>query len=76
MNDRGILAFYLLSPLSKITNLGNTSQFKQVKDHNSKRVNDLLLHKTIPITLYDNLLTVRDTGKIFEFNEDHFENEN
>ena len=28
MNDRGILASYLMSPLSKITNPENTSQFR------------------------------------------------
>ena len=46
MNDRGILATYLMSPLSKITNPENTSQFKLVKDHNSNRVNDLKINKT------------------------------
>ena len=51
MNDRGILATYLMTPLSKITNPENTSQFKLVKDHNSKRVNDSLIKNTIPITL-------------------------
>ena len=40
--DRGILASFLLSPLSKITNNKNTSQFNSVKDLNSNRVNDLL----------------------------------
>ena len=66
MNDRGILASYLMSPLSKITNPENTTQFKLVKDSSSNRVNDLLIHDTIPITLYNNLLTFRDTGKEFE----------
>ena len=66
MNDRGFLASYLMSPLSKITNTENTSQFKLVKDHNSNRVNDLKINKTIPITLYDNILTFRDTNKQFE----------
>ena len=28
MNDRGKIAFYLISPLSKITDFENTSQFK------------------------------------------------
>ena len=42
MNVRGILASYLMSPLSKITNPENTSRFKSIKDHNSNRVNDLL----------------------------------
>ena len=63
MNDRGKIASYLLSPLSKITNLENTSQFKLVKDFYSNRVNDLLIHSSIPVTLFDNLLTFRDTGK-------------
>ena len=45
MNDRGILATYLMSPLSGITNPENTTQFKLVKDPNSNRVNDLLINK-------------------------------
>ena len=70
MNDRGILASYLMSPLSKITNPESASQFKLVKDSNSNRVNDLKINKTIPITLYDNMLTFRDTGKEFELTGD------
>ena len=31
LNERGILATYLMSPLSKITNPENTTQFKLVK---------------------------------------------
>ena len=54
MNDRGILATYLMSFLSKITNPEKSSQFKLVKDSSSNRVNDLLIHNTIPITLYNN----------------------
>ena len=70
MNDRGTLATYLMSPLSKITNLENSSQFKIVKDHNSNRVKDLLIKNTIPITLHNNLLTFRDTGKEFKLKGD------
>ena len=66
MNDRGSLASYLMSPLSKITNPENTTQFKLVKDSNSNTVNDLKINKTIPITLYNNMLTFRDTGQEFE----------
>ena len=65
MNDRGIITSYLLSLLSKITNPENTSQFKLVKDSSSNRVNDFLTHNTIPFTLYDNLLTFRDSNKEF-----------
>ena len=70
MNGRGILASFLMSPSSKITNPENSSQFKLVKDPNLNRVNDLLIHNTIPITLHDNLLTFRDTGKEFELKGD------
>ena len=73
MNDRGIIASYLMSPLSKITNLENTSQFKLVKDHNSNRVNDLKINNTIPITLYGNILTFRDTNKQSELKRDLLE---
>ena len=70
MNDRGILASYLMSPLSKITNPENSTQFKLVKDSSSNRVNDLKINKTIPITLYNNMLFFRDTGKEFELTGD------
>ena len=70
MNDRGILATYLMSPLSKIPNPENSSQFKLVRDHNSNRVDDLLIKNTIPITLHDNSLAFRDTGKEFELKRD------
>ena len=59
-----------MSPLSKITNPENTSQFKLVKDSSSNRVNDLKIHNSIPITLYGNILTFRDTGKEFELTGD------
>ena len=45
LNDRGILASYLLSPSSKITNLEHTSQIEKVKTPDSYRVNDLLMKK-------------------------------
>ena len=73
MNVRCILASYLLSPLSKITNPENFSQFKPVKDCSSYRVSDLLIHNTITITLHDNLLTFRDSAKIFELKRDLLE---
>ena len=73
MNDRGILATYLMSPLSKITNPEITSQFKLVKDSSSNRVNDLKIHNSIPITLYGNMLPFRDTIKQFELKGDLLE---
>ena len=73
MNDRGILASYLMSLLSKITNPENTSQFKLVKDPSLNRVNDLKIHNSIPMTLYGNIITFCDTGKKFELTGDLLE---
>ena len=73
MNDRGILATYQMSPLSRITNPENASQFKLVKYSSSNRVNDLKINKKIPITLYGNMLTFRDTNKQFELKGDLLE---
>ena len=70
MNDRGILASSLMSPLSNITSPENTTQYKLVKDSNSNRVNDLKINKTIPMTLYINMLTFRDTGREFALKGD------
>ena len=56
--DRGIIASYLLSSLSKITNPENTAQFRLVKNHYSNRVNDLLIHHTIPVTPYNNFVDI------------------
>ena len=70
MNDRGIIASYLLSPLAKIFNPENSTQFKLINDSTSDRVNDLKINNSIPITLYNNILTFRDTGKEFELRGD------
>ena len=73
MNDRGIIVSYLMFSLSKITNPENTTQFNLVKDSRiieDKRVNDLLIKITIPITLHDDLLTFRDTGEKIELKGD------
>ena len=70
MKDRGIVACYLLSLLSKINNPKHTSQFKLIEGPISNRVNDLLINKTVPVTLYDNLLTFHDTDNDFELEGD------
>ena len=54
MNHKGIIAPYSFSSLSKITNLEHTSQFKLVKDPDSKRANGFLINKIIPVTICNN----------------------
>ena len=55
----------MLSSLSKIANPAQTSQFTLVKDPKSNRINDFSMNKATPVTLYDKLITFRDTNKIF-----------
>ena len=70
MTDRVIIASYLLSLLSKITNPKNSTQFKLRKHSTSNRVKDLLIHNSIPIFLQDILLTFRDKNNQFEMKGD------
>ena len=70
LNGRGIIASYLMSFLSNITDAEKTSQIKLVNYSNSDRVIDLLVQNTIPVTVYDNLLTFRDTVKMFDLKGD------
>ena len=69
-NERVIIASYLLSPLSKITNPEHASQPKLVKNPQSNRFNDLLINETKPVTLYDHLLTFRGADKKFKLQGD------
>ena len=65
-NQRGILAsVFLLWPTTEITEPKQTSQFTLVKNPDSNKVNDLLINKTKPVTLYDNLLNFRATNEKF-----------
>ena len=66
-NDRGIIASHLLSPLINLVKPEYPSQFKLLNNTNSDRVNDLLMNKTIPVTLHDNLFTFSKSNKKFEF---------
>ena len=59
-----------MSPLSKITNPENNSQFKLVEIFGSITVNNVLMKKTIPITLHHSLLTFRDASDVFELKGD------
>ena len=70
LNDRGKITSFILSILSKITNPEHTSQIKLIKDPSSNRINDLLMNKTIPVILCNNLLSFRDTDILFELQKD------
>ena len=70
MNDRGMIAPYLASSLVNLFKPENKSQFRLRKDPNSTKMNDVLIHSGIPVTVYSNKITFRDSNKSFELEGD------
>ena len=70
MNDEGMIARVLDSHLVSLFKPENKSQPKIIKDHNSIRKNDFLINGGIPVTLYSNILTLRDINKSFKLDGD------
>ena len=70
MYDKGLIAPYLASSLVEVFKSDNKSQFRLRKDPNSTKMNDFLIHGQIPITLFSNMLTFRDTNKTFRLEGD------
>ena len=62
MDEKGMIAPYLVSSLSIVFNLENKSQFRLRKDPNSTKINDFLIHRGIPVTLFSNMITFRDSN--------------
>ena len=73
MNDKGMIAPYLASSLVNLFKPENKSQFKLIKDQNSIRMNNFLINAGIPVNLYSNILTFRDSNKYFELDGDLLE---
>ena len=70
MNDRGMIAPYLASSLVNLFKPENKSQFRLRKDPNSTKMNNFLIHRDIPVTIFSNLLLFRDSNKSFELEGD------
>ena len=66
LNDKGLIAPYLSSSLINLFKPENKSQFRKIKELNSTKMNDILINGGIPVTLFSNMLTFRDSNKIFQ----------
>ena len=73
MNEKGLIAPYLASSLVNLFKPENKSQFRLEKDLNSTKMNDFLIHGSIPITLFSNMITFRDSNKSFKLEGDLLE---
>ena len=70
MDDKGLIAPYLVSSLVEVFKKDNKSQFRLRTDPNSTKMNDFLIHGTIPVTIFGNMITFRDSNKSFRLEGD------
>ena len=70
MNDKGMIAPYLASSLVEVFKRDNKSQFRLRKDPNSTKMNDFLIHGTIPVTIFSDMMVFRDSNKSFRLEGD------
>ena len=70
MNDKGMIAPYLTTSLVEVFKKDNKSQFRFRKDPNSIKLNDFSIHGTIPVTIFSNMITFRDSNKSFRLEGD------
>ena len=70
MNDKGMIAPYLTTSLVEVFKKDNKSQFQLRKDNNSNKMNDFLIHGTIPFTIFSNMITFRDSNMSFRLEGD------
>ena len=66
MNDKGLID----SSLIEVIKSDNKGQFRLTKDPDSTKPNDFLINDKIPITIFNNMLTFRDTKKVFKIEGD------
>ena len=69
MDEKGMIASYLASSLVEVFKKVNKSQFRLRKDPNSTKLNDFLIHGSIPVTIFSNMITFRDSKKTFKLGD-------
>ena len=70
MNDQGLIAPFLTSSLVEVFRKDNKRQFRLRKDPDSTKLNDFLIHGKIPVTIFSNKITFRDSDKTFKLEGD------
>ena len=73
MNEKGMIAHTLAASLAKLFKPENKSQIRFKKDLNSTRMKDFLINGGTPVSIYDNMVTFRDSYKSFKLDGDLLE---
>ena len=66
--DKGLIDSSILEVIKD-----STGQFRLIKDPKSTNTNDFLINENIPVTIFNDMLTFRDTNKIFKLEGDLLE---
>ena len=73
MDEKGLIAPYLASSLVNLFKPEKRSHFRLKKDLNSPKMNDFSINGGIPVSLYSNMITFRDSNKSFKLDGDLLE---
>ena len=73
MDEKGLISPYLTSSLVNLFKPENKSQFRFKKDLNSTKINDFIINGGIPVTIFSNMITLRDSNKVFKLDGDLLE---
>ena len=65
-DEKGLITPYLAFSLINLFKPENKSQIRLKKDLNSTKMNDFLMIGGIPVTLFSNMTTFRDSNKSFK----------
>ena len=66
MNDKGLIDGSLI----EVIKFDNKGQFRLTKDPNSTKPNDFLINEKVPVTIFSNMMTFRETKKVFKLEGD------
>ena len=73
LDEKSLIAPYLTSSLVNVFKPENKSQFRLKKDLNSTKINDFTMNGCIPVTIFSNMITFRDSKKVFKLDGDLLE---
>ena len=73
MNHKAMIAPFLASSLVNLLRPENKGQVRLIIDLNSTKMNGFLISGGIPVTLFSEKLTLRDSKKSFKLDEDLLE---
>ena len=65
-----MIAPFLASSLANLLKPENKSQFKLRKDPNSTKMNDFLIHGSLPVTLFCKMINFKNSNKTFRLEGD------